>query len=441
MPYRFCAADVAFLASSSGHEALDRAAGLDLSATSLLGDLTGLRRRVGDFAGAVAETVRLRRRAAERWHGDGDAATGAARAGRRYGAWLFTDEALQQAPPPPVAAHRAARIAAWVAETGSPGVQDVTCSVGTDLAALAAAGSSGAPAGAASGSAPSGAARPDRPPASEMLVIGSDLDPVRLAMARHNLRRSGLPARLVLADAGTVTTRALLRYADPARRDSTGRRISSADTVPPVAELDAADPAHPPVLRLPPGIDYPSLGRPGEIEIVSWNGAVREAVAWPPALATARRRATILVGTELAEQLTDAGPDDVPVTAADRYLVDPDPAVVRAHLVRQYAARHHLTLLDEHLAYLTGPTPPRGIRSFEITDAARYSERVVRDWVRRDGVGTLEIKQRGTPVIPDELRRRVRSGGDTRVARTLVIARIGRDSTAFWCRAIPPPAR
>jgi hypothetical protein len=110
---------------------------------------------------------------------------------------------------------------------------------------------------------------------------------------------------------------------------------------------------------------------------------------------------------------------------------------VRAHLVRQYAARHRLSLLDPHLAYLTGPTPPPGVRAFRITDAAPYSERTVRDWVRRDGVGTLEIKQRGTPVIPDELRRRIRPAGDTRIARTLVIARIGREARAFWCRAIP----
>ena len=67
--------------------------------------------------------------------------------------WLFTDEALQQATAAPVARHRARRLAGAV-------VHDATCSVGTELAAL-------------------------RATAAEL--VGSDLDAVRLAMARHNV--------------------------------------------------------------------------------------------------------------------------------------------------------------------------------------------------------------------------------------------------------------
>ena len=54
----------------------------------------------------------------------------------------------------------------------------------------------------------------------------------------------------------------------------------------------------PPVLRLPPGIDYDELNRPGEVEIVSLDGAAREAVLWPAELATTRRRATVLTVRE-----------------------------------------------------------------------------------------------------------------------------------------------
>ena len=92
-------------------------------------------------------------------------------------------------------------------------MHDLTCSIGTDVAFLA---------------------------AVCPMVVGSDLDPVRLLMARHNLTSPGLPARLVPADALTRSTRGLLGYADPARRDRTGRRITSVSTVPTVADLDAA---------------------------------------------------------------------------------------------------------------------------------------------------------------------------------------------------------
>jgi hypothetical protein len=136
--------------------------------------------------------------------------------------------------------------------------------------------------------------------------------------------------------------------------------------------------------------------------------------------------------------LTSDEPGETAEAPAGEFLVDPDPAVVRAHLVRQYAARHGLWQLDPHLAYLTGPVVPAGVRGFRILDRAPYAERTVAGWARRDGVGTLEIKQRGTPIVPDELRKRLRPAltGPTRDAATLVVARIGRQAQAFWCRAV-----
>jgi hypothetical protein len=318
-----------------------------------------------------------------------------------------------------VAHHRARRLTA-----AGVRVHDVTCSVGTELLGLA-------------------AALP--------LAVGSDLDPVRLAMARANLAAAGLPERLLRADARTATTRGLLRYADPARRTAAGRRLPAALTVPTVAELDAASP-EPAVLRVPPGLDYEALARPGEVEIVSLDGGTREAVLWPPGLAGVARRATVLTTSRASadgagggdpvtlEQVTSEDPDDVPVTGVQEYLVDPDGAVVRAHLVRHWAARHGLAQLDARLAYLTGPVPPPGVRAFRVLDEAPWRERTVADWCRRDGIGTLEIKQRGTQVVPDELRRRLRPAltGPTTASATLVLARVGQQARAYWCRAVDP---
>ena len=392
MAYAFTLDDVRYLGAAAGSDALLAAAALPLTDATLLTDVSRLRRLLGSRAAAVAETVRLRRRAIGK--------LGAGALG-----WLFSDEALQQATPAPVAAHRALRLS-------GVGVHDLTCSIGADLVALAGVGR----------------------------VIGSDLDPVRVLMARHNMLASGPAAGVVVADALTRVSRGLLGYADPARRDGTGRRITSASTVPSVAELDAAYADRPPVLRLPPGIDYDALNRPGEVEIVSLDGGAREAVLWPAELATVARRATVLVSSAGSWQVTSDDPDDAGIGEHGDVIVDPDAAVVRAHLVRHYAARHGLWLLDPHLAYLTGPRPPPGIRAFQVLDAAPFRERTVADWARRDGVGTLEIKQRGTPVIPDDLRARLRPAlrGPRSVAATLVIARIGSQPQAFWCRAVDP---
>ncbi len=399
MAYRFSPADVRFLTGPAGAQALSDADQLALSDATLLADLTKLRAALGDRAGPVAETVRLRRRAAAKF-------------GSAAAQWLFTDEALQQATPTVVAEHRARRLA-------GVRVHDLTCSIGADLSALAAVGG------------------PHPTP------LGSDLDAVRVSMARHNLAASGLTAGLAIADALTRVSTGLLGYADPARRDG-GRRITTTFTVPSVTDIDAVHAGRPPVLRLPPGIDYDGLGRPGEVEIVSLDGSAREAVLWPPELARVRRRATVLsLRPGIAGfELTSDHPDDAGVgeVAPGDLLVDPDPAVVRSHLVRQYAARHGLRLLDPHLAYLFGPVAPQGVRAFQVLEVAPYRERTVAGWARRDRVGTLEIKQRGTPVIPDDLRKRLRPAltGPTSTAATLVIARIGRDAQALWCLPVGP---
>lgn len=401
MAYPFSVADVRFLRSAAGDDALSVAAGLPLTDSTLIRDLTRLRARLGERAPAVVETVRLRRKATEKL-------------GVRSGRWLLTDEALQQATPAPVAAHRARRLS-------HVAMHDLTCSIGADLAAMADAAAAG----------------------SFRMPLGSDLDPVRALMAVHNVSVSGLGGVVVVvADALTRVSRGLLGYADPARRDGAGRRITSVSTLPSVTDLDAAHADRPPVLRLPPGIDYDALQRPGEVEIVSLDGGAREAVLWPPELATVARRATVLSTGWADWEVTSADPDDAttgPVRTGD-VLVDPDAAVVRSHLVRHYATRHGLHLLDPQLAYLAGPTLPAGVRGFVVLDAAPYREKTVAGWARRDRIGSLEIKQRGTPVIPDELRRRLRPAliGPTTAAATLVVARIGRDPVAFWCRAVGP---
>jgi len=392
MGFAFGRTDLDYLVSEAGVEALSANDGLSLSDTSLLSDLTRLRRTAGEHASAVAETIRLRRVAVTKL-------------GENTRDWLFTDEALQQASPLPVAAHRAERLA-------GVGVHDVTCSIGSDLAALA-----------------------GRSP----VVLGSDLDPVRARMAQHNMRATA--ARVVLADALAPVSRGLLPYADPARRTAGGRRITSSDTLPSVADLDRAWSHRPPVLRVPPGIDYEALARPGEVEIVSLDGSAREAVLWPTEFAEVGRRATVLVSAGEGYQLTDTEPDDVPVAAVGRWIVDPDAAVVRSHLVRHFAARHGLWQLDPHLAYLSGDSRPPVGRAFEVLEAAPLRERTLADWLRGAKAGTVEIKVRGIDLDPDALRRRLRPAlsGSRAVARTIVLARVGRGQMAYLTLAHPAP--
>jgi hypothetical protein len=139
---------------------------------------------------------------------------------------------------------------------------------------------------------------------------------------------------------------------------------------------------------------------------------------------------------DIGEELTDADPDDCTAAAVGRWIVDPDGAVVRAGLVRQYATRHRLWQLDPDIAYLTGNTLPEGVRGFEVLDQLPFTEKKLRQALSALDCGALEILVRGVGVDPDALRRRLRPRG--RQALSVVITRIGtgRDSraTAFVCK-------
>jgi hypothetical protein len=264
--------------------------------------------------------------------------------------------------------------------------------------------------------------------------MGSDIDPVRLAMARHNV--GDVP--LCRADALRPVTRDAVVLADPARRRSGRRRFGLLDYTPPLDRLLAAYRHRDVVVKCAPGIDFAELERlgfTGEVEITSLGGSVREACLWSPGLAAAgvRRRATMLDG---AEQITDADPDDCPVAPVGRWIVDPDGAVVRAGLVRHYAARHGLWQLDGDIAYLSGDRLPDGVRGFEVLDEVGYSEKRLRQVLTAHDAGAVEILVRGVDVDPDVLRRRLKLRGSRQVS--VVIARIGSGTasraTAFICR-------
>ncbi|WP_063019639.1 THUMP-like domain-containing protein [Nocardia niwae] len=396
MGYRFTRDDVGYLGSATGRAALAEVDRLALTSTSLLKDLEQVRRAHGDRAAALVETVRLRRRATPKLAGAGE--------------WLFTDDALQQATPTAVGRHRAARLAGRA-------VHDVTCSIGAELVELAVV----CPA-----------------------VVGSDLDDVRLAIAAHNLgvrwfpvgASGASPARNVVlakADALRPSSRDTVIIADPARR-ADGRRIHDpAKLQPPLPDLRTAYQGCDLAVKCAPGLDFDRLDWSGEIEVVSLDGAVREACLWSPGLAEpgVTRRATVLGSDGSAWTITDAEPDIIDERAPGQWIIDPDGAVVRAGLVRHYAARHGLWQLDPRIAYLTGDAVPEGVRGFRILDRMEFREKALRAELHRRDCGPLEILARGVDIDPDALRARLKPRG-TR-PHTLVITRIGRAATVFLC--------
>jgi len=328
-----------------------------------------------------------------------------AKLGESAASLYFTPDGLEQATRLPVARHRAARIAAFGAATAV----DLGCGIGGDLLALAEAG---------------------------LTAAGVDLDPVRVEVARANLAAAGLPGAVSVADATTVDRSPFdVAYADPARRTGRGRSFRVEEWTPPwsfVEDLLTGVPGAA-CAKTAPGLPHDLVPDGVEAEWVSDHGEVKEAALWGPALATARRRATVLGAAGLASMTEDddPGPEAVGTRAVGSHLYEPDGAVIRAGLVTAVAAAVGGGLIDPHLAYVTAgaevATP--FARGYRVVEELPHREKPLRAALRERGVGRLTIKKRGVDVVPEQLRGRLALRGEGEA--TIVLTRVAGAGTCL----------
>jgi hypothetical protein len=187
------------------------------------------------------------------------------------------------------------------------------------------------------------------------------------------------------------------------------------------------------VVKLAPGLDHGLIPDRAEAEWVSVDGDLVEAALWFGLPDLAPRRATVM-RAGAASSLTGTGTDRAPVAGVGPYLYDPDPAVVRSHLVAEFASIVDGWLADEHLAYVFAAAPrttPYG-RCFEVVEELPFARKQLRAQLRGRGIGRLEIRKRGVAVEPDELRRDLRLAGPA--GATLVLLRVGSTPRALLCR-------
>jgi hypothetical protein len=358
----------------------------------------------GDLAAAALTQVELRRRAAAKF-------------GPTAARMFFTRPGLEQATRAAVADRRAARLRA----AGVRSLVDLGCGLGADALAAARAG---------------------------IRVHGVEADPLTAAMASANADAAGVAELFTIecADAERVDLARLdvdAAFCDPARRRAGGvggRRVFDPAAYSPPWDfvLTLAGRVPRTVVKVAPGIDHALVPPGAEAEWVSVGGDLVEAAVWFGPLAATPRRATVLPGASSREpaQLTGTGHLDAPVGPVRRYLHDPDPAVVRARLVAEFAARVGGALADPEIAYVytDRPTATGYARCLEILDVLPFSLKRLRALLRRRGVGRVEILKRGSALDPERLRRDLRLAGSA--GASVVLTRVAGAPTALVCRPV-----
>ena len=201
-----------------------------------------------------------------------------------------------------------------------------------------------------------------------------------------------------------------LVHIDPDRRTGSGGRVSRLeDYVPGLDFLNELMPrCRGGAIKISPASNFGGKFPAAEVELISYHGECKEATIWFGELVQESPfRATVLpAGESISGHPLQVA---VPVMPLDRYLYDPDPAVVRAGLVDVLAEQLGLSRLDAAEEYLTSSHCVQSpfVQTFETVAEMPNNDRELKAWVRSAGIGQIEIKCRHLSVQAETVRRKL----------------------------------
>lgn len=382
--------DLEFLMSAPGGALLAQLHEQDLSDARTLGIVSALRKTyTADQSRAALTMARLQVKAVDKFGAD---------ASRLF----FTEDALQQASDPLVRRYRADTIPAGAR------VLDACCGIGADALAFVQAGAQ---------------------------VIGLDLDPLRVAIARHNAAALGYEmARFEVADVRQgIPAGYDLVFFDPARRDYRGRRIYDVERYLPPLSTVRGWPTGPMLIKLSPGVNVSQLTEyGGGVEFISVAGDLKECVLRLNCGVNGISATLLHEGTVLHWRRAGPAPD-VGLSPPLGWLLEPDPAIIRAGLVQDVAAYFNAMMLDSTIAYLTVDDAPRSpwVRCWPVLDWMPFHVKSLRAYLRQHDVGQVTVKKRGSPVTPEALVPQLKLKGMQH--RVLVLTRCQQQPVVLIC--------
>ena len=226
-----------------------------------------------------------------------------------------------------------------------------------------------------------------------------------------------------------------MAFFDPARRDDSGRRLHDVEAyAPPLSTVRGW--SQPDILvKLSPGLELTQIeSYRGKVEFISVDGDLKEAtlrLGGAPGM-----QATLLTADEVLTW--PAGEPVEPRLSEPRgWLLEPDPALLRAGLVTDAALAWNAAQLDDTIAYLTADERPETpwMRGWRVLDWLPFGVKALRSYLRERNVGRVTVKKRGTAVTPDSLIPQLRLKGDE--TRTLVLTRARGRQLVLICEEMP----
>ena len=290
-------------------------------------------------------------------------------------------------------------------------VTDLGCGLGVDSIAFAQAGSA---------------------------VVAVEKDEVTAKFASSNLAR--FPTAEVHRSAAEdfdVSTEGV--FLDPARRDlaSSGRsrKLLSPDDFSPSIGFALEQLAKVPGgVKLSPALPHELISDKFEATWVSHRGDLVEFSQWSTDPGRFGKRFAVMVDGE--SELEFTGDEfEAEVSSLDEFVYEPDPALIRSHLIGAFADEQGLGLLSAGIAYLTGgERKSPWLRAYKLLADLPLDEKAISRYLSERSIGSLEIKKRGVDIDPQLMRKRLKPKGSG--AAILIATKVGGARKALVCEPI-----
>ena len=317
---------------------------------------------------------------------------------------LFTEPGLEQATRLNVAAQHAERFRS----AGLESVADLGCGIGAESMALASLG---------------------------IAVHAFEIDEVTAAVASYNLAPL-LNATVTQADVTEVDTEQFdgLMF-DPARRELRGpmrertlRKFDPSDYSPNFDWVLSKARTKPTGIKLGPGHPHDGIPEDCEAQWVSVSGDLVECTLWFGRLAREGvARSALLMAKDGIHEITSDTHKRLDASMGNRgeFVYEPDAAVIRSHLLGELAEQLDARIFAPEIAYLSTDSPIQSpwMRGYRVLEEMAFDRKRLKAYLRERRIGVLEIKKRGSDVVPEVLRKELALKGEN--TATLIVTRVG----------------
>jgi len=309
---------------------------------------------------------------------------------------LFTEQGVQQASSWQLSQYHGAKFDRFNI------VADLCCGIGVDLINIA---------------------------RNKQKVFAIDLDADTLTIAEYNCTTQNLKnIEFILGKAEEFTTPVDAIFIDPDRRLGSTRKIAPEDYSPSFSEiLELRRTCKNIAIKLSPATDYKKLKLPEDstLEFISEDRTLKEILLCMGELATANcKRKAVLLPSNLTLQNSNI---KIIVTEIQKYLFEPDPAIIRAGLVQELGSKLGYNLIDSKLALLTGLKCLNSEfgKLFEVEEIMKFDLKKLHKYIRENEIGELIIKTRGFPESVENFRNKLKLEGKNSIV--MFILRRGDD--------------